>query len=203
MGGGMTAMMKGEYQHSAKLISSFAHNLNRIEAGLYNIDRRIFKAIPFQKFFLPAKSVNEFLNSFGRLFFNVMHIVAYVIVKKTLFPSKALKISRIFTSPLNNKKSAAEQKTTADFFKFCSQDKLFFYPVFERISLYGMHPTSYRKSRAYFVSKLFILLLTASHGKDRAAYQVVKLPAEHLCAPFYYLTGTACRKVGIFVFFLY
>lgn len=41
MGGGMTAMMQGEYQHSAKLISSFAHNISRIEAGLYNIDRRI------------------------------------------------------------------------------------------------------------------------------------------------------------------
>ncbi|MBQ6169659.1 MAG: hypothetical protein IJK30_06845, partial [Ruminococcus sp.] len=41
MGGGMTAMMQGEYQHSAKLISSFAHNMSRIEAGLYNIDRRI------------------------------------------------------------------------------------------------------------------------------------------------------------------
>ena len=33
--------MQGEYQHSAKLISSFAHNMSRIEAGLYNIDRRI------------------------------------------------------------------------------------------------------------------------------------------------------------------
>ena len=41
MGGGMTATMQGEYQHSAKLISSFAHNISRIEAGLYNIDRRI------------------------------------------------------------------------------------------------------------------------------------------------------------------
>ncbi|MCC3351258.1 hypothetical protein [Ruminococcus albus] len=41
MGGGMTATMKGEYTHTAKLISSFAHNLSRIEAGLYNIDRRI------------------------------------------------------------------------------------------------------------------------------------------------------------------
>ena len=33
--------MQGEYQHSAKLISSFAHNMSRIEAGLYNIDRRV------------------------------------------------------------------------------------------------------------------------------------------------------------------
>lgn len=41
MGGGMTATIQGEYQHSAKLISSFAHNMSRIEAGLYNIDRRI------------------------------------------------------------------------------------------------------------------------------------------------------------------
>lgn len=41
MGGDMTATMQGEYQHSAKLISSFAHNMSRIEAGLYNIDRRI------------------------------------------------------------------------------------------------------------------------------------------------------------------
>lgn len=39
MGGGMTATMQGEYQHSAKLISSFAHNMSRIEAGLYNIDQ--------------------------------------------------------------------------------------------------------------------------------------------------------------------
>lgn len=41
MGGGMTATMKGEYTHFAKLISSFTHNLNRIEAGFYNIDQRI------------------------------------------------------------------------------------------------------------------------------------------------------------------
>ena len=41
MGGGMTASMKGQHTHTAQLISSFAHNLNRIEAGLYNIDRRI------------------------------------------------------------------------------------------------------------------------------------------------------------------
>ena len=41
MGGGMTATMKGQYTHTAKLINSFIHNLNRIEAGLYNIDRRI------------------------------------------------------------------------------------------------------------------------------------------------------------------
>lgn len=41
MGGGMTAIMNGAYPHTAKLIESFAHNLNRIESALYNIDRRI------------------------------------------------------------------------------------------------------------------------------------------------------------------
>jgi hypothetical protein len=41
MGGGMSATMTGQYTHKAKLIRSFAHNINRIEAGLYNIDRRI------------------------------------------------------------------------------------------------------------------------------------------------------------------
>ncbi len=43
MGGGMTATMQGEYTHSAKLIESFMHDLNRIEAGLYNIDGKIDK----------------------------------------------------------------------------------------------------------------------------------------------------------------
>ena len=41
MGGGLNASMKGQHTHTAQLISSFAHNINRIEAGLYNIDRRI------------------------------------------------------------------------------------------------------------------------------------------------------------------
>ena len=41
MGGGMTAQMQGKHTHTAKLISSFGHNISRIEAGLYNIDRRI------------------------------------------------------------------------------------------------------------------------------------------------------------------
>lgn len=41
MGGGMTASMEGAYSHSTKLIESFAHNLNRLEGCLYNIDRRI------------------------------------------------------------------------------------------------------------------------------------------------------------------
>ena len=41
MGGGMTATMNGAYPHTAKLIESFAHNLNRIESALYNIDRKI------------------------------------------------------------------------------------------------------------------------------------------------------------------
>jgi SMC interacting uncharacterized protein involved in chromosome segregation len=41
MGSGMSATMKGQYTHKAKLIRSFAHNINRVEAGLYNIDRRI------------------------------------------------------------------------------------------------------------------------------------------------------------------
>jgi chromosome segregation ATPase len=41
MGGGMSATMSGAYPHTTKLIESFAHNLNRIESALYNIDRRI------------------------------------------------------------------------------------------------------------------------------------------------------------------
>ncbi len=41
MGGGMSATLQGAAVHSTKLIESFAHNLNRIEAALYNIDSRI------------------------------------------------------------------------------------------------------------------------------------------------------------------
>ena len=44
MGGGMTASMKGAATHSCKLIESFAYNLNRLEAALYNIDGRIESA---------------------------------------------------------------------------------------------------------------------------------------------------------------
>ena len=44
MGGGMSASMKGETTHSTKLIESFYHNLNRIEANLYNIDSKIVGA---------------------------------------------------------------------------------------------------------------------------------------------------------------
>ena len=41
MGGGVTATLQGAAAHSTKLIESFAHNLNRLEAALYNIDGRI------------------------------------------------------------------------------------------------------------------------------------------------------------------
>lgn len=41
MGGGMSACLKGATSHTTKLIESFAHNLNRLEAALYNIDGRI------------------------------------------------------------------------------------------------------------------------------------------------------------------
>lgn len=41
MGGGMTACLKGAASHTTKLIESFAHNLNRLESALYNIDGRI------------------------------------------------------------------------------------------------------------------------------------------------------------------
>lgn len=41
MGGGMLACLKGSASHTAKLIESFSHNLNRLEAALYNIDGRI------------------------------------------------------------------------------------------------------------------------------------------------------------------
>ena len=41
MGGGMSACLKGAASHTTKLIESFAHNLNRLEATLYNIDGRI------------------------------------------------------------------------------------------------------------------------------------------------------------------
>ena len=41
MGGGMSAGLQGATSHTTKLIDSFAHNLNRLEAALYNIDGRI------------------------------------------------------------------------------------------------------------------------------------------------------------------
>lgn len=41
MGGGMSAGLQGATSHTTKLIESFAHNLNRLEAALYNIDSRI------------------------------------------------------------------------------------------------------------------------------------------------------------------
>lgn len=41
MGGGMSACLKGAASHTTKLSESFAHNLNRLEAALYNIDGRI------------------------------------------------------------------------------------------------------------------------------------------------------------------
>ena len=41
MDGGMSACLKGAASHTTKLIESFAHNLNRLEAALYNIDGRI------------------------------------------------------------------------------------------------------------------------------------------------------------------
>lgn len=41
MGGGMSACLQGAASHTTKLIESFAHNLNRLEAVLYNIDGRI------------------------------------------------------------------------------------------------------------------------------------------------------------------
>ena len=41
IGRGMTACLKGAASHTTKLIESFAHNLNRLESALYNIDGRI------------------------------------------------------------------------------------------------------------------------------------------------------------------
>ena len=41
MGGGTTACLRGAASHTTKLIESFAHNLNRLESALYNIDGRI------------------------------------------------------------------------------------------------------------------------------------------------------------------
>ena len=41
VGRGMTACLKGAASHTTKLIESFAHNLNRLESALYNIDGRI------------------------------------------------------------------------------------------------------------------------------------------------------------------
>ena len=41
MGGGMSACLQGAASHTTKLIESFAHNLNRLEAALYNIDGKI------------------------------------------------------------------------------------------------------------------------------------------------------------------
>ncbi len=41
MGGGVMAIMNGAYAHTAKLIQSFAHNLNRLEGALYNVDGKI------------------------------------------------------------------------------------------------------------------------------------------------------------------
>ena len=37
----MFAYLKGAASHTTKLLESFAHNLNRLEAALYNIDGRI------------------------------------------------------------------------------------------------------------------------------------------------------------------
>lgn len=37
----MSAYLKGAASHTTKLLESFAHNLNRLEAALYNIDGRI------------------------------------------------------------------------------------------------------------------------------------------------------------------
>ena len=41
LGGGVNAEMRGAYPHSVKLIESFAHNLRRLESGLYKIDMKI------------------------------------------------------------------------------------------------------------------------------------------------------------------
>ena len=41
MGGGMSACLKGAAAHTTKLIESFAHNLNRLESAIYNIDGKI------------------------------------------------------------------------------------------------------------------------------------------------------------------
>ena len=41
IGGGMSACLQGAASHTTKLIERFAHNLNRLEAALYNIDGRI------------------------------------------------------------------------------------------------------------------------------------------------------------------
>lgn len=41
IGRGMTACLKGAASYTTKLIESFAHNLNRLESALYNIDGRI------------------------------------------------------------------------------------------------------------------------------------------------------------------
>ena len=38
MGDGMSACLQGAASHTTKLIESFAHNLHRLEAALYNID---------------------------------------------------------------------------------------------------------------------------------------------------------------------
>ena len=38
----MSATMNGAYPHTAKLIQSFAHNLNRLEGSLYNVDGKIY-----------------------------------------------------------------------------------------------------------------------------------------------------------------
>lgn len=37
----MSAYLKGAASHTTKLLESFAHNLNRLETALYNIDGRI------------------------------------------------------------------------------------------------------------------------------------------------------------------
>lgn len=37
----MSAYLKGAASHTTKLLESFAHILNRLEAALYNIDGRI------------------------------------------------------------------------------------------------------------------------------------------------------------------
>ncbi len=97
MGGGMTAKMQGQATHSTKLIESFAHNLNRLESALYNIDGRI-------------ESTKENLAKLRLDHDEAQKIVAEPFPQQTELDSKEERLKTL-TDELN--KAAAEAKRNA------------------------------------------------------------------------------------------
>ena len=97
MGGGMTAKMQRQATHSTKLIESFAHNLNRLESALYNIDGRI-------------EGVKENLAKFRLDHAEAQKIVAEPFPQQVEFDSKEERLKTL-TDELN--KAAIEAKKNA------------------------------------------------------------------------------------------